>query len=313
VLEVARALHLPPIRSRYGRALFLALAWGAVIGGIATLLGGARNPLAIAILYQTTGETIDFFEWMRAGVPLCLALLGITAFALDRLAAPDPVDIAPCREILRRKLAEAGPLSRSERRLAWIAVATIVAWSTLGHTLGLAQISVLSAVALFVFRVTDWASVEENVNWGIIIMYGGAVALGSALVESGTAHWLAELVASHASLSPLGVLALLAVVTLVLTEGISNSAAVAVVLPIALSLAEYEGLHAPRVIVFVVALPAGLAFCLPMGSPPNAIAYSAGYFKLRDILALGLVLKAVGLLLLLALLRWVWPHAGWVS
>lgn len=310
ILEVAHALKLPRIRSRYGRALFLALGWGAVIGGIATLLGGARNPLAIAILYQTTGESIGFFEWMRAAVPLTLALLAVTAVLLDRMGSADLPDISPCREILRRKMAEAGPLSQAERRLAVIGIGTVLAWMFLGNRFGLAQISILSAVLLFVFRVTDWTAVEENVNWGIIIMYGGAVALGSALVESGAARWIAMQLVSQTLMPPLVVLLILVTGTLLLTEGISNSAAVAVVLPIALSLAAYEGIGSAKLIVFAVALPAGLAFCLPMGSPPNAITYSAGYYRLRDILVVGLVLKGVGLLVMLALMQWVWPRFG---
>jgi sodium-dependent dicarboxylate transporter 2/3/5 len=310
ILEIAHSLKLTPLRSAYGKALFLALGWGSVIGGIATLLGGARNPLAIAILYQTTGETIGFFEWMRVAVPLTVGLVVVTAFVLDRLASQEKVDIRPSREILARKLREAGPLSTAEKRLAWIALGTIGAWMTLGHAFGLAQISILSAVLLFVFRVTDWTAVEENVNWGIIIMYGGAVALGAALVESGAAHWLSVVLVQNAMIPPVLVLMVLVAVTLFLTEGISNSAAVAVILPIALSLAEFEGIASAKLTVFAVALPAGLAFCLPMGSPPNAIAYSSGYFKLRDILMLGLFLKLVGLALILALMLWVWPHFG---
>jgi sodium-dependent dicarboxylate transporter 2/3/5 len=310
ILEVAHGLKLEPRRSAYGVALFLALGWGSVIGGIATLLGGARNPLAIAILYQTTGESIGFFEWMRAAVPLSLGLLAITAVVLDRLAARDRVDFAPCREILRKKLDAVGPVTGAERRLAWIAAATVTAWMFLGHSVGLAQISVLSAVLLFVFRVTDWTAVEENVNWGIIVMYGGAVALGTALVDTGAARWLASEIVAHALLPPILVLMILAAATIFLTEGISNAAAVAVVLPIALSLAEFEGIPSGKLIVFVVALPAGLAFCLPMGSPPNAIAYSSGYFRLRDILILGMFLKLVGLALLLVLMIWVWPQFG---
>ena len=310
VLRVVHALELPPIRSAYGAALFLALGWGSVIGGITTLLGGARNPLAIAILYQKTGESIDFFEWMVVALPLSIGLLAVTALILDRFAAGDRVDVRPCRDVLRQRLDEAGPMSRAEKRLAAIALATVLAWMFLGHRVGLAQISILSAVLLFVFRVTDWAAVEENVNWGVIIMYGGAVALGAALVESGAAHWLSVQLVSRATLPPLGVLLVLAAVTMLLTEGISNSAAVAVILPIALSLTEFLNIPGGKLTVFAVALPAGLAFCLPMGSPPNAIAYSAGYYRLRDILVLGLVLKAVGLLILAALMIWVWPHLG---
>jgi len=312
VVEVARSLKLEPIRSSYGKALFLAMGWGSVIGGVTTLLGGARGPLAIAILFQTTGQTIGFFEWMRVAIPLTAGLLVVTAVMLDRLGAREKVDISPSRDVLEQKLREAGPLSPAERRLAWIAAGTIAGWMTLGHEVGLAQVSILSAVALFVFKVADWNAVEQNVNWGIIIMYGGAVALGAALVQSGAAHWLAVLLVSNAMLPPVLVLVLLAAGTLFLTEGISNSAAVAVVLPIALSLTEFEGSASAKLTVFAVTLPAGLAFCLPMGSPPNAIAYSSGFFKLREILVLGLFLKLVGLALLVALMLWVWPSVGLV-
>jgi sodium-dependent dicarboxylate transporter 2/3/5 len=243
-------------------------------------------------------------------MPLSLGLLAVTAVLLDRLASQEKIDIRPCRELLERKLAETGPLSTSERRLMWIGIATVAAWTTLGHVVGLAEISILSVIVLFAFRVADWHAVEENVNWGIIIMYGGAVALGSALVESGAARWLAVQLVSNTLLPPVLVLMILAGITIFLTEGISNSAAVAVVLPIALSLAAYEGLSGGKLTVFAVALPAGLAFCLPMGSPPNAITYSAGYFRLRDILLLGLFVKLVGLALILALMIWVWPHLG---
>jgi sodium-dependent dicarboxylate transporter 2/3/5 len=310
ILEIAHALRLRRVQSHYGRALFLALGWGTIIGGIATLLGGARNPLAIAILYETTGKTIGFFEWMRIAFPLTAGLLVVTAIVLDRLAARERVDIGPTPQILRRKLAEAGPLSKQEKRLAFIWVATILAWIFFGHRWGLAQISIMAAVLLFVFRVASWSTVEENVNWGIIVMYGGAVAMGAALVRSGAAHWLAVQIVSHFAFEPAVVLMILAAVAMFLTEGISNAAAVAVLLPIALSLAEFAGISSAKLIVFAVALPAGLAFCLPMGSPPNAITYSAGYFRLRDILVLGLLLKLLGLVLMLVLIIWVWPRFG---
>ncbi|MCA9752522.1 MAG: anion permease, partial [Gemmatimonadetes bacterium] len=143
VLQIVHALDLTPGRSEWGKAVFLALGWGAVIGGIATLLGGARNPLALAILYQTTGDTVGFFEWMRAALPLSVGLLAVTAVLLGRIAAREEIDISPCRAVLERRLAEAGPMTRAEKRLSWIGIATILAWIFLGHDFGLAQISVL--------------------------------------------------------------------------------------------------------------------------------------------------------------------------
>lgn len=90
VLEIARALEIPPLRSTYGRALFLALAWGAVVGGIATLLGGARAPLALGILREHYGLTIDFLDWMVAVAPFSIAMMVVVNFALPRFF---PVDI----------------------------------------------------------------------------------------------------------------------------------------------------------------------------------------------------------------------------
>lgn len=310
VLEIARALGIPRLKSRYGRALFLALAWGAVIGGIATFLGGARAPLALGILQEHYGLTIGFLEWMTAVAPFSVVMMAAAYFVLDRVFALDVSDVERARAALDVRCTELGPLSKRERGVSAVAVLTILAWIMVATSSGMATVSLLAAVVLFAFGLIDWRSVEDYVNWGVILMYGGAIAIASALHETGAARFMADAALSRlGDLPPYAVMVTFAVVAALLTEAISNVAAVALLLPICFGVAEGAGLP-PVATVFAVAVPAGLAFALPMGTPPNAIAYSAGYYRLRDSVAVGLLLKVVALLLLALLMRVYWPVLG---
>jgi sodium-dependent dicarboxylate transporter 2/3/5 len=310
VLEIARALEIVPNRSAYGKLLFLALAWGAVIGGVATFLGGARAPLALGILGEHYDLSIGFLQWVVAAAPFSVILMVVAFFVLPRLFHVDVSDVSRARKALDEKARELGPLSTREKGVAVITVATVVAWIVVGGAVELASIAILAAVSLFVFGLIDWRSVEEYVNWGVILMYGGAIALAAALHQTGGASWIAHVAMSRVGgLSNFWMLIVFAVVASFLTEAISNVAAVAVLLPICFGVAEGAGVP-PVAVVFAVAVPAGLAFALPMGTPPNAIAYSAGYYRLRDSVLAGSLLKILALAILIVVIRFYWPLLG---
>jgi sodium-dependent dicarboxylate transporter 2/3/5 len=310
VLEIAHALDLKPVKSRYGRALFLALAWGAVIGGVATFLGGARNPLALGILSQHYDMSITFVEWLVAVAPFSIVLMACAYFLLLRGFGIDVEDVSRAREVLNQKAKALGPVSKREKGVGIVMLLTIVAWIVSGQVVGLASISILAAVALFVFNLIEWKSVEEYVNWGVIFMYGGAIAIAAALHESGATSWIAYVAEDRiAGLPPFWMLMVFAAAATFMTEAISNVAAVALMLPICFGLMEGSGVS-PVSVVFVVAVPAGLAFSLPMGTPANAIAYSAGYYRLRDSFVAGAVFKVVALILFALVVRFYWPLLG---
>ena len=310
VLEIAHALDLKPVKSRYGRALFLALAWGAVIGGVATFLGGARNPLALGILSQHYDMSITFFEWVVAVAPFSIVLMACAHFLLLRSFGVDIEDVSRAREVLNQKAKALGPVSKREKGVGIVMLLTIAAWIVSGQVVGLASISILAAVALFVFNLIEWKSVEEYVNWGVIFMYGGAIAIAAALHESGATRWIAYVAEDRiAGLPPFWMLMVFAAAATFLTEAISNVAAVALMLPICFGLMEGSGVS-PISVVFVVAVPAGLAFSLPMGTPANAIAYSAGYYRLRDSLVAGAVFKVIALILFALVVKFYWPLLG---
>jgi sodium-dependent dicarboxylate transporter 2/3/5 len=306
VLEIARALDLNPRVSNYGKALFLAMAWGCVVGGIATLLGGARNPLAIGLLNEKYGIGIGFAAWTIAVFPIPCVLLLVVHLLVFRFFRPEIHEVRAAREVLSRKVKELGRMSVTEKKVLVVMVMTIVFWVVLGESLGLATIAMLGAAVLFVIRAITWADVEKYVNWGVILMYGGAIALAKALQMTGAASWLVSSFLASFELSPFTLVAFVGLISIGLTEAISNAAVVALVLPIAFELGDSIGGINPVIMVFSVAVPAGLAFSLPIGTPPNAIAYSARYYRIRDSVKVGVLLNLVAYLTFLLVARFYW-------
>jgi len=310
VLEIASALKLEPRHSNYGKALFLSMAWGCVSGGVLTLLGGARNPLAIALLRERYHMTIGFAQWTLSVFPIPCVLLVVVHLLVFKSFAPEIRDVKAARELIEKRVSEIGPMSSVERRVLGVMVATIAAWVFLGEHIGLAPIAILGASALFVVRAIDWHDVERYVNWGVILMYGGAIALAAALELTGASRWLVETLLRSRQLSPFTLVALIGFISIVLTEAMSNAAVVALVLPIAFEIGETVPGVSPLLMVFAVAVPAGLAYSLPIGTPPNAIAYSARYHRIRDSVKVGVLLNLTTLATFMLVARFYWKKIG---
>ncbi len=310
VLEIARALDLRPRESNYGKALFLSMAWGCVVGGVATLLGGARNALAIGILAEKYGQSISFTEWVVAVFPVTAILVVVVHVVVFRFFKPEIDDVKPARDVLETKVGQLGAMSSTEKRVLAVMLVTVVFWVVFSGSLGLATIAIMGAAALFIIQAMTWHDVEKYVNWGVILMYGGAIALAKALEITGAAKWLVTSFLEPYRLGPFALLAVIGLISIILTEAMSNAAVVALVLPVAFELLDAGKGLSPIAAVFAVAVPAGLAFTLPIGTPPNAIAYSARYHRLRDSLRVGVLLNIIALLTFLAVARFYWPHLG---
>jgi sodium-dependent dicarboxylate transporter 2/3/5 len=309
VSEITEALQLKARKSNYGKSLFLAMAWGAIIGGTATLLGGARAPLALGILYETTGKNIDFVSWALAGLPTVLLMLILTAIIINKFFPSEIDDVSPAEELLRKKVAALGTVSAKEKALGILMLATICCWVFWGQSLGLANIALAAVVIAFIFGLMHWKEVEEDVNWGIFLMYGGAICLGLAMEKTGAAKWLAENILGNSWKSPWGLILPLSFISLFLTEAISNSAVVAFLMPIAISMSAQFKLD-PVITTLVLTIPSGLALILPMGTPATAIAFSSGFVKPLDTFKGGLLLKIIAWLIFNLSVYLYWPLLG---
>lgn len=309
VAEIVRSLGLDPERSRYGKLLFMSIGWGCVIGGIATFLGGARAPLAVGMLRESAGIEFSFFDWTLAALPLVFPLLFAGYLLLRRFFPKDVENIDSGLQYLTRMRLETGRITWDEKITALVMILTICAWIFLGKQVGLATIAILAVATLFAFRIVSWQAIEEYVNWGVVLMYGGAIALASALEKNGTAAWLAQKGLAGFADSPFLLIAAISLISILLTECISNAAVIAILMPVGLSIAKNMGMD-PKVMTLAITLPAGLAFCLPMGTPANAIVYSSGFLKSREMILPGAVIMVISWLLFLASTLFIWPLIG---
>ncbi|MBL7684800.1 MAG: DASS family sodium-coupled anion symporter [Deltaproteobacteria bacterium] len=308
-LEISRALEFEPEGGSYGRLLFMSMAWGCIVGGIATLLGSGRAPLSVGILSQMTGEKITFTQWTLATLPVVLLMFAAAYLMITRYFRIDVESVEPANQILLQKMKQQGKPSATEWFISIIFLITILLWMKFGLQIGMAVISIMAVVALFVFRVVSWKDLESYVNWGVFLMYGGAIAISSVMDKTGGGKWLAELVVNSVGGSPLTVVVLFTFGALALTEAISNSAVVAIMTPVAISVSSSLGID-PKGLTLLIALASGLGNALPMSTPAMAIAFSAGYFKLKDTLVPALMMSIASVLALLLAGQYWWPFLG---
>jgi len=309
VLEISKSLGLRPGKSNYGKLLFFALAWGSVIGGVGTFLGGARVPLAIGILGETTGLSIGFLEYTVAVFPLVAVLLIVGYIVLTRFFPIDVPDVKSAHKVIVRRAKDLGKMTFNEFMVGGILLLTILGWILLGKVIGLAAVALTSVLALFVLRLVRWKDIEEYVNWGIILMYGGAIILGTALDRSGAALWLVDILIAKWATTPLLVFAVFSFLAIFLTESMSNAAVIAVLLPVSIGMAGRVHMD-PVVLTYAIAVPAGLAFMMPMSTPANAIAVSSNYVTVRDMAKGGVIMFLTSWVVFNLVARFYWPLIG---
>ena len=317
-VELMHGLNLRPGRSTMAKSLFSALAWGCIAGGTLTVLGGGRGPLAIGFLEEigpqrwahldTSFHTITFVDYILYGLPLVITLLAVGWAILTFALVPEIDSVEPARKRLQEKINEMGKISWREQGVGLVLLSTVAAWVFVGHEYGLENIAMLGVGALFVLRLARWREIEEGVNWGIVLTYGGAICLGSAMVESGLAAWFTGQVLPVEITSPKLFLFTVGALVVLLTEFMSNSTVIAIMMPTALSLA--PGSVDPRIVVMAVVLPSNFAFMFPAATPATAMAYSSGTFAPFEAIRFGLLLDLAGLAALAGLIFFYWPAIG---
>jgi solute carrier family 13 (sodium-dependent dicarboxylate transporter), member 2/3/5 len=306
VLEIADSMNLKPFKSSFGKGLFIALAWGAIIGGITTYLGGARNLLAVSLLEKNYGITIGFFEWIGFVLPIPIIILTIAYLVLIKFFKPEMSSAEDAYQSLSSKVESMGPISTKELKLSVVLVLVIGAWLFFSVAIHISVTAILGGVAIFILKVIDWKDMVDYINWGVILMYGGAIVVATSITTTGATAWLAGQLLTHVSLSPVLFIVLIIILTVFITEGISNVAAVAIMIPLAFSVGDILNLN-PVAVTLLVALPGGLAFCLPMGTPPNAIAFSSGYYSIGEVLRPGIILNIISIVVILIVALFYWP------
>ena len=297
-------------RKDFQYAMLLAVAYGATIGGLTTLVGTLPTAMLAAFMLESYGTTINFSDWMMVGVPLAIIMLPLCWFVLTRWVFEVSFKTSgEGRAELRKLKDDLGEISKPEIRISVVAAIMIVAW--VGRPFwvqlpGLAAlddtgIAIAGAIAMFIIPSGDendanlirWKYAEQ-LPWGVILLFGGGLSLASAFISTGLAAWLG------ATLQVIGTLPLLFVVMAVtsmiifLTELTSNTATIATFLPIAGAVAIESGMD-PIVLAVPVTLAASCAFMLPVATPPNAIVFGSGLLTIPKMMRAGFVVNIVGI------------------
>ncbi len=297
-LSVLRAGKREMERTNFSKAVLLSLAYGSSVGSMGTLLGGARNPLAISIFHQQYPETtISFLGWFIAAAPIVFVMLFLLFMVMLYFYPPEKIDMKYLRDYLQEEVKEMGDLSFSEVKVIFFLALAFLLWATFGTIIGMATVAVFIAGLLGMTGTLSWEDVESKLPWGIIFLYAGAITLAFALSQETNA---ADFIARNLISSFIGrpIILILAVVTLTifLSEVMSNSAATGTILPIVLTLFSASSLGLdPQLAMFVVALPSAFAFMFIIGTPGSAMVYDTGLLRTRDFLKPGLTLNLIGI------------------
>jgi sodium-dependent dicarboxylate transporter 2/3/5 len=300
--------------TRFGKGLFIGMAWTAGAGSIITLLGAARGAVAVGFYRELTGVEISFFELSKFMLPmgvLMVLLLWLYVLAVFR---PERATLPGIRERARALSQQLGPVTRKEKATVAIAGAVVAVLTLRSFVPAMEQVDksavVLSAAFLFFLGNVLGPKDLEAVPWNIVLLFGGAMSLGFCLWQTGAAEWLAIGWLGLLHGAPWFVFIMgVAGLVLIMTNFIMNVAAIAITLPVALVMAPHVGVE-PEAVMFVSLAAAGMPFMLLVGAAPNAIAYESKMFPTREFFLYGIP-ASVMLLAVIALFVWViWPWMG---
>jgi sodium-dependent dicarboxylate transporter 2/3/5 len=299
-------------RDDFQFALLLGVAYGSSIGGMATLIGTVPNALLVAFMKETYGTEIDFARWMLVGLPIAAAMLPLAWLALTR--GVFKVDFRTSAEglgELRRMRDELGEIKTAEKRVAIIFFCMALCWITrplLVNLPGLANLSdagIAMAGALALFLVPSgersdpllirWKYAEQ-LPWGVLLLFGGGLALAGAVSRTGLAEWLGVSLQAVGDLPILGMVVLATALIIFLTELTSNIGTTATFLPVVGAVAIEAGID-PIVLTVPVTFAASCAFMLPVATPPNAIVFGSGLLTIPKMAKAGFALNLIGIVI----------------
>jgi sodium-dependent dicarboxylate transporter 2/3/5 len=302
--------------TRFGKGLFIGMAWAAGAGSIITFLGAARGVAAAGMYKQFTGQDIGFFELIWYMLPLGLLMVLAIWLIIITFFKPELPVIEGLREKARALARELGPMNVKEK----IVIATVIAIVALFMLKSFLPVkffadmdrAAIMLVGTLAFFLTCTLTVEdlETIPWNIILLFGGAMSIGFCLWNTKAADWLAvHWLTFFQKANWLTFVLSIAFFVLVMTNFIMNVAAIAISLPVSLVIAQYLGV-APQVIVFASLVTAGMPFNLLIGAAPNAIAYESKQFTAGEFFLYGMIPSVILMVLLAIFCYLIWPLMG---
>lgn len=314
-----------PEDKELAKLLMISIAMACNIGGPGAPSGGARNVIMMTYLTDMFGLDIGYFQWVTYCFPFLIAMIPISWFIINIRFRPKTVTLAPAMNHLRREIDRMGAWNKQQVWALIIFLVMVFGWFTekafynMGIypiRLGIGVIAVAGAIAYILAGVVNWRDYQDRVDWGVVWLYAGAIIFGRTLDSTGAAYWLArsaiEFLANFGMDSGLPLMAVSNGLTSILTNLMADGPAAASVGPITLNMAGmvHPGSAYLPFMAMATAMASSFAYCLIIGTPPNAIVYASGYLEPKDYLRAGIPLFFFANVVLLLLTGVYWTFRG---
>jgi sodium-dependent dicarboxylate transporter 2/3/5 len=300
--------------TKFGKGLFIGMAYVCGAGSIITLLGAARGIVALGFFKEMAGKDVSFFELSYYMAPVGWLMVFLLWGFFLIFFRPEKAIIPGLKERVQELSAELGPMTKNEIIALVIVIAAIVVMSLQVMIPPLQQLDksaifLISTVLFFVFKILDLSDLEV-IPWNIVLLFSGAMSIGFCLWETGAAQWLAvNWLAMFQKANWFVFVMSIAFFVMVMTNFIMNVAAIAISLPVALVIAKYLGV-APEVVMFASLVTAGMPFLLLVGAAPNAIAYDSKQFTSGEFFMYGIPASVLLMVVIGLAAAVIWPIMG---
>ena len=300
----------------FAGAVMMGIAFAASIGGLGTLVGSPTNAIAATLIEKQLGVTVSFLDWMMFGIPMVIVSIPIAMLILSRVQrlSHDPFN----GEVASKALGEKSPWSQAEKRLIPIFLLVFATWvgqpwlKQFLPAKALTDGTVAIAGSFLLFILPDgsgrpmltWKE-ANRAPWGVIMLFGGGLALAAAMTQSGLAAWLGLMLAPLTDIHSFALVLIIVALTIVVTEFASNVATASGIIPVLAALIAATGSD-PILLAMPVAMAASWGFMLPSGTGPNAIVWATGHIALPRMVKAGFLLDLIGAPLLVIV---VWTVA----
>ena len=304
----------------FGKTLMLAIAYSASIGGMATLIGTPPNLVLAGVIKTSYNIEINFLQWMSFGLPISIFLLFICWKYLTSVAYKfDNQNFDSGIDEIKDQLKSLGKISYEEKSVMIIFIATALAWITQSFVIKKyipeiddTIIAIIAAVTLFILpnkkgdeKLLAWEDAVK-LPWGILLLFGGGMALAKGFDSSGLAIWIGSQMSFFDTIPLLALLLFLVAMVNFLTEITSNLATTAMLLPVLVALAETIGVN-PYYLLVGATVAASCAFMLPVATPPNAVVFGSKILKIDDMIKKGFWMNLISIFVLTAAVYWILP------
>lgn len=306
----------------FGKALMLAIAYSASIGGISTLIGTPPNVIFAGVIQKFYHVEISFMQWFKIGFPVAVVLMTFCWFYLVKVAFKlDKQRFPGGKAEIQRQLQKLGAIKFEEKAIFIVFVLTALAWITRGFVLsklipGIDDtiIAMVAAVILFLIpskrdkgqMLLTWKE-AERLPWGILLLFGGGLAIAGGFESTGLASWIGNQITIFQGVTLLVLLIIIVTMVNFLTEITSNLATTAMLLPVLVPVAAVLN-ESPYVLMVGATLAASCAFMLPVATPPNAVVFGSGYLRIPDMIRKGIVMNIFSIIIIVFFVYFIVPH-----